>query len=350
MAKRSAQTAASSGRREKDTRSKAQQAAGKNKQELVAEQRNNLLLRLLLSVLLVFCTLFLILSMLGIHAVFLDLLRSLVRGIWGYGYWLMPLAFLYMAYMLFFLHGEPIASRMVCTALLPVVFGALFHTVFCRVTFVGGWEGLKALWTTGTEGASGGVIPGLISLGLTSLISKGGAIPVLLVLTAVLIFGALRLSAAKLIHFQAEKRRKKLEELWEDEPEPEPIVYDTRADLRVLATPPVRPRVRQERLRQESFDLPVGGEHDYKNDVEADVETDEEFPFLTPDNKKSKKKKKREAVSESSPFDIPVGSSYSTQVRALAQEAEEEAPERSRTLPWQRTVSLRRRPMMSRSR
>lgn len=317
MAKRSAPIP-TSGKKGKDTRSKAQQAAGKNRQEIVAEKRNNLLVRLLISVALVFGALFLVLSMLGIHAVFLDLLRSLIKGIWGYGYWLMPMALLYMAWMLFFLHGEPIALRMTCTGLLPVMFSAFLHTILCRITFVGGFAGIKALWTTGTENASGGVIPGLLSLGLKSLISKGGAIPVLLVLTLVLIFGMFKISAAKLIHGQAEKRRQKLEELWEDEPEPEPVVYDTRADLRVLATPAVRPRVRQEKWKQESFDLPIGGENDRGNASEFGEEDD--FPFLTSNEKKTKKKRKREEVSEPSPFDLPVGGHYTAQVQELAQE------------------------------
>lgn len=326
MAKRSASAPTPGARKAKDTRSKAQQAAGKNQREIVAEKRNDLLIRLVVSVVLVFCTLFLVLSMLGIHAVFLDLLRSLIQGIWGYGYWLMPLVLLYMAWMLFFLHGEPIALRMVCTGLLPVMFSAFLHTVLCRVTFVGGFAGLKALWVTGTEGASGGVVPGLISLGLTSLISKGGAIPVLLVLTLVLIFGMLRLSAAKIIHARAEKRRQKLEELWEDEPEPEPVIYDTRADLRVLATPPVRPRIQREKWKQESFDLPIGSEEHFGGMSEGEESGDEEFPFLTPSEKKSKRKKKQ-AAAEPSPFDIPVGRDYSAQVQELVKAVE--GPEES---------------------
>ena len=73
------------------TRSKAQMAVGKTRQEAVAEKRNSLVVRLIASLVLVFLALFLLLSMFGIHAALLDLLKNLVTCLVGYGDWLLPL-------------------------------------------------------------------------------------------------------------------------------------------------------------------------------------------------------------------------------------------------------------------
>lgn len=64
----------------------------------------------------------------------------------------------------------------------------------------------------------------------------------LVLILLVLVFLMFRISAASIIHKKAEKRRQLMAELEEEEPEPEP--YDTKADLRVLAKPVVRPKVR----------------------------------------------------------------------------------------------------------
>lgn len=293
-------------------RSKAKQAAGKNVPE--PKKRDSLMARLIGAVVLVFLALFLVLSMFGIHAVMLDLLRQFAQGLLGYGYWLLPLALLYMAWLLFFLHREPVFWRLTASGLTVVIFSALLHTIICRITFQSGLAMVKALWSTGTEGASGGLLPGLVSQGLQYMISKGGAIPVLVLFLLVLVFLMFRISAASIIHKKAEKRRQLMAELEEEEPEPEP--YDTKADLRVLAKPVVRPKVRTMKApkRQESFDLPLGPEKgNYQMSLDDLGALDEDLLFL---GKKSKERtKKTKKLEDTSPFDIPLSSDYTAQVQ-----------------------------------
>ncbi len=230
-------------KKDKGQRSKAGKAAEKTS----GKQPSTLALRLGFALILVFLALFLVLNMLKIHAVLLDLLGSVFKGLVGYGFWVLPAAFLYIAWMLAFLHREPIRLRISATACAPVVLGALIHTGFCRADLDSGFGLVKSLWTTGKELSSGGVLAGLISEGLRSLISRGGTIPLLLVVFLVLVFLMFRISAAKLVHGRAEARRQRQTELEPDEPEPEPVTYDTRADLRVLVTPLPRQRTREER-------------------------------------------------------------------------------------------------------
>ena len=75
-------------------KSKAQQAVGKNDEEIRIETRNRLVGRLVGALLLFFLGLFLILTMFGVRAAVLNGLRGLFRGLFGYGYWLSPIAFI----------------------------------------------------------------------------------------------------------------------------------------------------------------------------------------------------------------------------------------------------------------
>ena len=272
MAQRNAASGSKAGTAAKATaasarapRSKAQQATSKTEQELRAERRASLIRRLAFSILLLFLTLFLVLSLVGVRAVFLDFLSMVFKGLLGYGTWILPAALLYIAWILFFLHEESIRGRVISTVLVVPAISALIHTLFCRIDFQPGFSILKSLWSTGTEMASGGVISGAVAQMLKALLSRAGAVPVLILAILVLAVFMLRLSPAKMIHNRAEKRREALSEMEaENPPQEEPEPYDTRADLRILATPVVRPKVPAERTadqprRQRSFDLPFGG-------------------------------------------------------------------------------------------
>ncbi len=319
MAQRAATSGKDAQRRSKTPKSKAQQAGSKSPKELRAEKRDALLIRLVASVLLAFLALFLVLGMFGIHAVFLDFLSRMAKGLVGYGYWIMPVAMLYMAWMLFFLHDEPVGGRIAATGLQVLAISALVHTVLCRITFQPGLGMVKSLWVTGTENGSGGVIPGLLSQGLQGLISKVGAVPVLLAGIAALGFWMFRISAAKLIHRRAEKRRELLSEL--DEPQEEPVHYDTRADLSTLARPMVRPKSiplqrGNESRRTEDFDLPLGRECGGGTQLTLDDLEDE----LLGGPKTQKLRKDKKARKESAfDIDIPSGG-YTQQVQQLVRQ------------------------------
>lgn len=104
----------------KSTRAKAAEPVSVAREEKLTARRNTLITRLVTAIILVLAAFFLLLSMVGIRAVFLDLLCSLVKGLFGYGYWVAPIALLMMAWMLFFLHDEPIRLRMISAGLLTV--------------------------------------------------------------------------------------------------------------------------------------------------------------------------------------------------------------------------------------
>ena len=73
-----------------------------------------------------------------VSAIFLDWFAALLKGLFGYGYWLAAPSLLLAALILLFHHGRPVRLRTACALLLPVLFGALGHILFCKETFGGG--------------------------------------------------------------------------------------------------------------------------------------------------------------------------------------------------------------------
>ena len=346
-------------------RSKAQQATSKTAEDLRIERRDNLILRLVVSLLLALVTLFLVLNMIGLQGVVLEALGKLFRGLLGYGFWISPLALGYVIWMLVFLHEEPVRGRIAATAALVVDLSALLHTLICRVGFTFGPDFVSRLWTTGTENTSGGVVPGFLSELLQSGISKGGTVPVLLLLLLVLVFVAFRLSAVELIHNRAEKRRELLSELEDTREEPEPQTYDTRADLRVLATPVPRAQIqaqnavrRQEnavrRNRQRSYDMPLGKTARQQEVAEVFGDenllpgTDEDILF-TVRKPRILRKKRRDAdfldefIADTGDdlFDEPRGRDYTREVQELVRQEQEETLPRAQGFSWEQEEPVR---------
>ena len=332
-------------------RSKAQQAVGKSPKEVRAETRNRLMGRLIFALVLVFLGIFLLLSMVGVEATVLNALRGCFRGLFGYGYWLMPWVMFIIAWLLVFKNHQPAKLRSVSLMLVAVLFGALVHSIFCRISFFGFFPMVKGLWQTGIEGASGGVIPGLIAQGLVACISRVGTVLVLLVLLVVFVFLAFRISAAQLIHKQAEKRREKMEQEALEIPEPVVITREeTMDDLRVLAESMPRPHLPEPRRRDPgSFDIdldeaaPPKRKKRGKRSEPVLTEDDDDLIFLRAPKSEEKKPVKQEQPR--SPFDIPLGVDYSEQVRELAEEEYGEEDElKYMDLPWEAPAKITSQP------
>jgi S-DNA-T family DNA segregation ATPase FtsK/SpoIIIE len=316
-------------------KTKAQQAIGKTAEEKRTETRNKLVLRLVGGILLAFFALFLLLSMFGIHAALLDLFRDAARGLLGYGYWLLPWAFGMIAWLLVFQNHKPALLRSIAILLVVALFSGLLHGLLCRITF--DEHIISSLWRTGIDGASGGLLPGLLAQGLIFCFSRGGAVPVMLVLLIICFFIAFQISAAQLLHKKADKRREKLK-AQEPEEVPEPIILtheDTMEDLRILATPPVikRPELRLPIKRQESFDIPVDEEVDLGETLSGETEEEEDLVFFG--SKKKKQKKEKSEKKTANAFDVPVGQDYTAQVQELVASGELEEDQEPMELPWE---------------
>ena len=106
-------------------------------------------------------------------ALFIDLFCALLKGLLGYGFWLMPPALVLCAYILTFHRGRPVALRLCCALALPLALSVMLHGLLGQVL---PWDAalLKALWTSGEELKSGGALGGLLGQGFVSLFTKVG--------------------------------------------------------------------------------------------------------------------------------------------------------------------------------
>ena len=298
---------------------------------LPAEPKSTLLGRILAALILTFLALFLLLSMVGVRAAVLDLLRKCAQGLFGYGFYLLPAAFLLTAWRLVFRNHEPWIVRTLGLAGVVISFSALLHGILCYAWLDSGLGLIVSLWKTGMSGASGGVIPGLLSQGLIFCVSKGGAIPMLLAGLIAMVFVAFHISAPMLIHKRAEKRRKLLEERSpKTEPQPEPIQLTpqmTMEDLKVLGTGFVRPnpdRPRGNLRRRTGVDSPFDEDEDSaprRRKSRAVQDEDDDFLSLSPKNTDKKPRKlKKSKSSDFNPFesdDSEPEESYTAQVQRL---------------------------------
>ncbi len=171
----------------------------------------------------VVCLLLAIFAALGyfhIQAIFIDFFCGLVKGLIGYGYLLLPPMLLVASGILAFHRGRPVRLRVWCALLLPVLAGGFFHLLLARGEYAWTAELPKLLWTQGETLASGGVVSGVMALGLTAVFSKIGAGIIFVLLGAVLVMVAFRISPTEVVDSLRNRPRAEYEE--EELPEPRP--------------------------------------------------------------------------------------------------------------------------------
>ena len=126
----------------------------------------------------------------------LDQPAKLCRSLFGWGYYLVAPALLLGSYILLFHRGRNVASCLVGTALLPVVFGAIMHIALCKEKYVNMDGILKLLWTSGNALESGGAVSASLAIMLVLLVKKVLAMVLLVVLFVAFLMMAFRLTPA----------------------------------------------------------------------------------------------------------------------------------------------------------
>ena len=160
------------------------------------------------------CLLLAIFSAFGyfhIQAIFIDFFCGLVKGLIGYGYWLLPPMLLVASGILVFHRGRPVRLRVWCALLTPVLVGCLLHLILTR----GSYE-----WSLGEALKSGGVVSGSIALGLTAVFSKYGAGVIFVLIAAIMLMVVFHVSPVDIVDRIRERPRVEYEE--EELPEPKP--------------------------------------------------------------------------------------------------------------------------------
>lgn len=132
-----------------------------------------------------------------------------MKGLIGYGYWILPPCLIWVGYVLLTHRGRPVRLRMTAILLLPLLWGMLGHILLFGVPlamsqgFVYVW---KSLYVSGMEMHSGGAVAGLLSMLLQSTISIYGAIPVALLLIIIFLFIGINRTPANVIQMIRARR------------------------------------------------------------------------------------------------------------------------------------------------
>ena len=197
------------------------------------------------------CLLLAIFSAFGyfhIEAIFIDFFCGLVKGLIGYGYWLLPPMLLVASGILLFHRGRPVRFRVSCALLTPVLLGCLLHLILAKGTYGWNLELVKTLWKQGETLQSGGVVSGVAALGLTAVFSKIGAGVILVLVAAIMLMVAFHISPVELVDQFRSRPRVEYEE--EELPEPRP-----RERRRPAPEPQPAPAAKRQEAPQ--IDIPV---------------------------------------------------------------------------------------------
>ena len=194
------------------------------------------------------------LGCLGIQGALLSLLISLFRGLIGKGLYILPFSFV-MGFLILLLHdGRPVALRVTCSMLLAVTIGAL-------VQLVGGQEGadwsasmLADLWDGGLDGSCAGVVAGLLAQTLELIISRAGAVIVLLAALALELITSLNMTVRGIITAIKNRPRIEYDEPKLEHPDPAERIVNHVATRHIEH---VQQEQERRRAKASEFDLPV---------------------------------------------------------------------------------------------
>ena len=92
------------------------------------------------------------------QAIFINGLATLEKGLFGFGFWLMPVMLLLISVKLFRHFGRPVRLQIVLCLLVPLFVGAAVHTALCEGEFALITSVLPALWESGAALSSGGAL------------------------------------------------------------------------------------------------------------------------------------------------------------------------------------------------
>lgn len=159
-----------------------------------------------------------VLVVIGIFAhdgVVVGWLCSLLKGLFGYGFWICAPVFLLAAYILGIHRDEPCTWRMTAALLLPLLAGSLVDLLLSQVV-VDNLSGVGVLFSTLYSGGKSmlcaGVFGTLIAFALEKAFSIYGAAILLLLTFIFFALSAVGITPKKLIAFfgsgSGEKRRK----------------------------------------------------------------------------------------------------------------------------------------------
>ena len=258
--------------------------------------------------------------------------RLVFRGLFGWGYYLVPVCLLWGALILGFHRGRPVQLRLICVLCMPMVFGALIHLLLCKVdgVFANQFsDGVKILWDDAQyiPEYCGGVVSGMIGLGLKKSISIVGGVVLCVAAFLLMMMAGLNLSVETIVDWfknlpRLEYEPEPIDELDEDKFfSPEDYLFP------MDGGEPIRKKERDAALEKELRAKRFTGPTFFDQDQPAPQK---------PVAEKSKQKKRSAKEILFSQFDLPLDAETQVAAALDARQAEKtKKPERKKSASTQ---------------
>ena len=184
------------------------------------------------------------------EGIFNDFFFGLLKGLFGYGFWVVPPVLVLAAYILAFHRGRPVRLRLTCALLLPLVVSCLIHGMAAEVL---PWDGalLKTLWSTGLEMKSGGAAGGLLAQCCVSLFSDLGSTIIFAMAGILMVLAAFNRTILDVADWIFNRPQ------YEYEPEPERPRRAPKETKRVSEQATVSEKLTQTTTRRAAIDVPM---------------------------------------------------------------------------------------------
>ena len=243
-----------------------------------------------------FLAVFTAVGMFNTDGAFIAYFTGLVKGLLGWGFWLVAPAFLFTAVILGFHKGRPVAARVCCALLLPLLFAAMANLAFYELP--GGEFDLKTaantLFIQGKALECGGAVGGLLAFALEKLFSVYGAFPLLLALFALCLITACNSSVSDIFKKLRESSRAQYDPAMYEEPEIRQERPAKKTARNTSDAPASAPAARRSAY---TIDIPLGDDEEAlplnRFETPAEPET------------KAKKAKVRRKLTEDRPEEMP---------------------------------------------
>lgn len=249
-----------------------------------------------------------VLVVIGIFAhdgVVVGWLCDLLKGLFGYGFWICAPVFILVAYILAFCRDEPCTWRMTATLLLPLLGGALISPLISTVVVENIAKGgviklFSELYISGKEMHCAGVLGTLVAFALEKAFSLYGAVILLLLSLIFFTLSALNLTPKKLAAFfraddtsKPEKKQTKSSAIAQPERE----------------TKPEENIEQMKKVRRRAIDIPLDDEPAFaKKSAASEEKTVKDEPASNKEssqlNKKSSKEKTHAESDDVEPMTI----------------------------------------------
>ena len=235
------------------------------------------------------------------------LLPTVLKGLFGFGYFLVAPALAAASWILLTHKGRPVALRTASALLVPYLFGGVWHMLFCREDLSSPDGLLGKLWTTGGELYSGGVLSGGTAQGFLAVLGKPASVVIFCVLILVLLMVVFQISFSTL--WQMWKERERLDYRVEDYEDEEDDEYFQPIAERKAEKPAPRPA--RPRAPRPEIDIPLDDDEETSREKKGGVLSS----FFKPRDKE-----------QMTPADVLTGSAPSGNAPAQPQEEPQPAP------------------------